>query len=191
MWLNLPNVITLTRLGLIPVFILFFYLPWGWANLIAVVVFTLAAATDWLDGYLARRLNQVSDFGRFLDPVADKLAVAVALILLVQRHPHVWMALPVIVIISREITISALREWMAEIGERAQVAVSLLGKIKTTVQMLAIMLVLYQMPVYGVSTLLIGMLLLYAAVALTVWSMAIYLRAAWPLLRGEQGEIPE
>jgi len=184
MWRNLPNLITLSRLGLVPVFVLFFYLPGSWAHLTTVVVFTLAAATDWLDGYLARRLQQVSAFGRFLDPVADKLAVTAALLLLVQRHPHWWMVLPVIVIISREITVSALREWMAEIGDQAQVAVSLLGKAKTTVQMIAIVLLLYGLPIYGFPTYLVGMLALYVAVALTVWSMTIYLRAAWPKLRG-------
>jgi len=130
MQLTLPTVLTLGRLVLVPILVLLFYLPFEWAGPAAAVVFALGGFTDWLDGYLARRLNQTSSFGAFLDPVADKVMVAIVLVMLVQANPHLWMALPAMVIIGREIVISALREWMAEIGQRAQVAVSSLGKIR-------------------------------------------------------------
>jgi CDP-diacylglycerol--glycerol-3-phosphate 3-phosphatidyltransferase/cardiolipin synthase len=181
---NLPNLLTLLRIVLIPVFVAVFYLPTRWAHAASAVLFALASLTDWLDGYLARRLGQTSAFGAFLDPVADKLIVAVALIMLVQTHPTFWLALPTAIIIGREITISALREWMAGIGERAQVAVSNIGKIKTTAQMIALLLMLYQDPVGPFPTYLAGLWLLYVAAALTLWSMLIYLRAAWPALVG-------
>ncbi len=184
--LNLPNLLTLLRILLIPVFVLFFYLPVEWGRMAATIVFALAAITDWLDGYLARRLDQMSALGAFLDPVADKLMVATALILIVQLDPQWWMALPALVIISREITISALREWMAELGARAQVAVSEIGKIKTATQMVAIGFLIYQKDLWQMPVYTIGMVLLYIAVILTLWSMAVYLRAAWPsLLNGD------
>jgi CDP-diacylglycerol--glycerol-3-phosphate 3-phosphatidyltransferase/cardiolipin synthase len=144
----------------------------------------LAAITDWLDGYLARRWQQTSPFGAFLDPVADKLMVVVALILLLQNHPSVPMALSVIVIVGRELMVSALREWMAEIGLRASVAVSMLGKFKTTFQMIAVFLLLYQDPIGPIPIWEIGLMFLYAAVALTLGSMIVYLNAAWPALAG-------
>jgi len=144
----------------------------------------LAGVTDWLDGYLARKWDQTSPFGAFLDPVADKLMVAAAL-LLVSDVPELTVVVPAIVIIGREIAISALREWMAEMGERAHVAVSMIGKIKTTAQMAAIFLLLYQQPIGPFPTQVVGMVLLYVAMVLTLWSMAIYLRAAWPILKGE------
>ncbi len=175
---NLPNILTLSRVVLIPVLLAVAYSPLAYRHEWAAVLFALAAVTDWFDGYLARIWNQSSAFGRFLDPVADKLMVAAALVLLVEWHPEALMVLPAIVIISREITISALREWMAEVGERAQVAVSHIGKWKTGLQMVAITMLLldwtWLMPLAWV--------MLYAAVLLTLWSMMIYLAAAWPLL---------
>ena len=183
---NIPNILTLLRIVSIPVFAMLFYLPYSWANLACVILFIMAAVTDWLDGYLARRLSQTSSFGAFLDPVADKLMVAVALVILVDVNPtsfhSIFMALPAVVIISREITISALREWMAEIGESATVAVSVIGKIKTTAQMIALILLLYRDPIAGIPTVDVGLVFLYVAVVLTLWSMFIYLRAAWPIL---------
>ena len=126
--MNIPNIITVMRVALIPVFIVLFWLPFSWSFWAASAVFAFASLTDWLDGYLARRLNQSTPFGAFLDPVADKLIVAVALVLLVAEHNNIWLTIPAIIIICREIMVSALREWMAEIGERAQVAVSNIGK---------------------------------------------------------------
>ena len=180
--MNIPNILTLLRIFLIPVLVGVFYLGGTWANELATFVFWLAALTDWFDGYLARRWNQTSAFGAFLDPVADKLIVAVALVLVVQAHPSAWMTIPAIVIIGREITISALREWMAEIGQRAQVAVSMIGKIKTAAQMLALLMLLYNDSVLGLPIYKFGFVLLYIAAILTLWSMIIYLRAAIPIL---------
>lgn len=189
--LNIPNVLTLARIVLIPVFILIAYWPpaigiYGhdgglWRHALLTGVFVLAAVTDWLDGYLARALNQTSAFGRFLDPVADKLMVAAALIVLVQWQPTISMAFAAIVIISREITVSALREWMAELGARTSVAVSTVGKYKTAFQMIAISVFLFNWKPAEP----IAYLLLYAAVILTLWSMFIYLKAAWPWLKQE------
>ena len=179
---NLPNSLTLLRIALIPVFVVIFYLPTPWARPVCALVFTLAGLTDWLDGWLARRWGQTSPLGAFLDPVADKLMVAVALVLLVQADPTMWLALPAAVIIGREITVSALREWMAEIGARATVAVSMAGKLKTTAQMVAIVLLVLGGPVLGHPVRGMGYVLMYIAAALTLWSMFLYLRAAWPLL---------
>lgn len=191
MQFNVPNNLTLLRIALIPVFVVVFYLPYPWVHVATTAIFGLAAVTDWLDGYLARRLRQTSVFGAFLDPVADKLMIAVALVLLVDVNPTglhgAVLALPAAVIIGREIAISALREWMAEIGERAQVAVSAIGKVKTTAQMIALLLLLYREPVGEFPTVLVGLLAIYLAAALTLWSMVIYLRAAWPLLMAERG----
>lgn len=186
---NAPNILTLLRIVLIPVFVIAYYFPQPWAPAAAMWVFIAAALTDWLDGYLARRLNQSSSFGAFLDPVADKLMVVCALILLA-ADPVIQsrvvdrrlLALVVVVIIGREITVSALREWMAELGERARVAVSFVGKFKTTGQMIAIPFLLYREPILGLPALRIGEWLLYAAAGLTLWSMGVYLRAAWPSL---------
>jgi CDP-diacylglycerol--glycerol-3-phosphate 3-phosphatidyltransferase len=188
----MPNVLTLARIVLIPVLVLVYYLPIPHDHIIVTVVFVLAGLTDWLDGYLARRLNQGSRFGAFLDPVADKLMVAVALVLLVSdpkvmnevysRHAF---ALFTAVIIGREIAISALREWMAEIGARASVAVSLLGKVKTSAQMVAIGMLLFNEPLFGISMLRFGEVLLAIAALLTLWSMVHYLRAAWPSLTAQ------
>ncbi|MDX2464349.1 MAG: CDP-diacylglycerol--glycerol-3-phosphate 3-phosphatidyltransferase [Porticoccus sp.] len=181
MW-TLPNILTLLRIALIPIFVASFYLPWEWRHLATAAIFGVAAATDWLDGYLARKLNQFTPFGAFLDPVADKLIVAAALIVLVQVHATALFALPAIVIISREIVISALREWMAELGKRTSVAVSYVGKVKTTLQMVAIAVLLAVDPVLHPVWDMVGMVLLYIAAILTLWSMVIYLRAAWPEL---------
>jgi CDP-diacylglycerol--glycerol-3-phosphate 3-phosphatidyltransferase len=184
---NVPNALTLLRILLIPVLVVVYYLPVGWSSYAAAATFALAGITDWLDGYLARRLAQTSAFGAFLDPVADKLMVAVALVLLVQTEGSIAVAVAAAVIIGREITISALREWMAEIGERGQVKVAMLGKVKTTAQMAAILLMLFGAPVAGVPVPVIGTWLLYAAAVLTLWSMLVYLRAAWPRLMGTAG----
>ena len=175
---NLPNLLTISRIALIPFFVLFFYLPVEWGMLAATLIFMLAAFTDWLDGFLARRWQQTSALGAFLDPVADKLMVATALVLIVQADPEFWLALPAVVIIGREITISALREWMAEMGSRASVAVSYIGKIKTTAQMAAIVGLLAFPP--GVVWANVAIALLYVAAVLTLWSMFLYLKAAWP-----------
>ncbi|OGT30580.1 MAG: CDP-diacylglycerol--glycerol-3-phosphate 3-phosphatidyltransferase [Gammaproteobacteria bacterium RBG_16_51_14] len=180
--MNIPNSLSLLRISLIPVFILFFYLPVSWCYIAATLIFTLAAITDILDGYLARKLEQTSRLGTFLDPVADKLMVAVVLVLLVQNHPTVWLALPAAVIIGREITVSALREWMAELGVRSKVAVSAYGKIKTIAQMIAMILLIFHQPVFGLPVYQTGMVLLYVAAILTLWSMCHYLIAAWPQL---------
>lgn len=180
--MNIPNILTLLRIFLIPVFVVVFYLPYSWSRPVSAIIFILAALTDLFDGYLARRLNQVSPLGAFLDPVADKLMVAVVLIVLLQQHPTIWLALPTAIIIGREITISALREWMAEVGARSRVAVSSLGKFKTTAQMIAIIFLIYKAPILLIPTFTIGYVLLYVAAILTVWSMCLYLLAAWPKL---------
>ncbi len=181
--MNIPNQLTLLRILLIPVFVLVFYLPLSWNNYFACLVFTVAAVTDVLDGYLARKLNQTSSLGAFLDPVADKLMVAVAFVLLVQQNPVIYLALPAAIIIGREITVSALREWMAEIGARNKVSVSVLGKIKTIAQMLALGFLIFRMPLLGMPVYEIGLVLLYIAAILTLISMIQYLLAAWPQLK--------
>ena len=183
MQLNLPTLLTLLRIALIPVFVGVFFLSFPGANLLCSALFGLAALTDWLDGYLARRLGQTSAFGAFLDPVADKLMVAAALVLLVQAIPTPLMAVAAVVIIGREIAISALREWMAQLGEHGRVAVSMVGKIKTTAQMVALLLLLYREPLGFFPTLDAGLILLVIAAALTLWSMLHYLTAAWSVLK--------
>ncbi|HKA42121.1 MAG TPA: CDP-diacylglycerol--glycerol-3-phosphate 3-phosphatidyltransferase [Burkholderiales bacterium] len=182
--LNLPNLLTWMRIILIPLFVGIFYFEKSWVsgtnqNLVATVVFTAAALTDWLDGWLARKLNQTSAFGEFLDPVADKLMVAAALIILVQlERLDAFIAL---IIVGREITISALREWMAKIGAARSVAVSLLGKIKTVSQMLAIPLLLYHDRIGAFDPQVLGTWLIWIAAILTLASMAYYLKVALPL----------
>ncbi len=192
--LTLPNLMTLTRLALIPVFMLAFYLPLGWSGWLAAGIFVVAGITDIIDGWLARRWQQTSRFGAFLDPVADKLIVAAALVMLVQTHATAWMAVPAVVIISREIAVSALREWMAEIGQRARVAVSWIGKVKTVLQIVAIAALLVQTPgrtkggeLVMTPDLWLSYTLLYLATALTLWSMISYLRAAWSQLWPSHG----
>lgn len=183
--LNIPNILTLIRIAMIPVFVAIFYLPWSWAPQACAAVFALAGATDWLDGYLARRLGQTSPLGAFLDPVADKLMVAAALILIVEADPTPALAIPAVIIIGREITISALREWMAEVGVRAKVAVSTIGKVKTAAQMVAITLLIWRDDIWEIPVYTVGYVLLYMAAILTLWSMMLYLRAAWPSLNSE------
>jgi CDP-diacylglycerol--glycerol-3-phosphate 3-phosphatidyltransferase/cardiolipin synthase len=184
MW-NLPNILTLLRIILMPVFVVVFYIDALWTPYAAAAVFGIAALTDWLDGYLARRWSQTSPLGAFLDPVADKLMVAVALIVLLQADPRILLALPVMVIIGREITVSALREWMAEVGARATVAVSQLGKVKATVQMISITLLILRDSLLGFWVYPLGLMLVYIAAILTLWSMVVYLIAAWPSLSGQ------
>jgi CDP-diacylglycerol--glycerol-3-phosphate 3-phosphatidyltransferase/cardiolipin synthase len=186
---NIPNSLTFLRILLIPVFVGIFYLPADiidphWVNFTATLIFALAAVTDWFDGYLARALNQTSAFGAFLDPVADKLMVAAALIVLVELERT--GAVIALIIIGREIAISALREWMAGIGERSSVAVANLGKIKTAAQMIAILLLLYYDPIGLVDIKFFGELLIYVAAFLTLLSMAYYMKAAWPQMRAKK-----
>ena len=181
--LNIPNVLTWLRIILIPLFVGIFYFEKSWVslpnqNLVATVIFTLAAVTDWLDGWLARKLNQTSAFGAFLDPVADKLMVAAALVVLLQLQRV--DAIVVLIIIGREVAISALREWMAHMGESKSIAVSFLGKLKTTLQMIAIPLLLYYDPIGAFDPQLIGTWLIYIAAAITLISMFYYLKAALP-----------
>ncbi|TXH12544.1 MAG: CDP-diacylglycerol--glycerol-3-phosphate 3-phosphatidyltransferase [Gammaproteobacteria bacterium] len=186
---NIPILLTWLRIVLIPLMVAIYYLPEAWLSafgrdLAATLVFVVAAITDWLDGYLARRWHQTSAFGAFLDPVADKLMVAAALIVLVQLSRV--DAILATIIIGREITISALREWMAQIGAHRSVAVSMIGKIKTTAQMVAIPMLLYKAPLGGVDVLQLGTWLIYIAAVLTLWSMGYYMRMAWPHLVEEE-----
>ena len=181
--LNIPNLLTWLRIVLIPLFVGIYYFEKSWVtlpnqNLVATVIFTLAAVTDWFDGWLARRLNQTSAFGAFLDPVADKLMVAAALIVLLQLGRV--DAIVVLIIIGREIAISALREWMAQMGESKSVAVSFIGKFKTASQMIAIPLLLYDDVIGPLNPLAVGTWLIYAAAVLTLLSMAYYLKMALP-----------
>lgn len=180
---NIPILLTWLRILLIPIFAIILYIPNSWinneiTNWAAAIIFTIAGITDWLDGYLARKWGQTSDFGAFLDPIADKLMVAVALILLVAFHRT--PAIYAIIIISREITISALREWMAQMGKRGSVAVASIGKFKTAAQMVAIiMLLIYDNDFIGLNLQWIGNLLMFMASVLTIWSMCYYLKMAW------------
>ena len=186
---NIPNLLTWLRILMIPLFVGLFYLPDGMLtapvrDFYATLIFALAAATDWLDGYLARALKQTSAFGAFLDPVADKLMVAAALIVLVE-FGRVG-AVVALIIIGREIAISALREWMAGLGNRQSVAVAAIGKVKTGMQMVAILFLLYYQPLGPIDSKIIGTLLMYVAVFLTLLSMAYYLRAAWPQISSQK-----
>ena len=177
--LNIPNILTGFRIFLIPIFVVLYYLPVPWASEAAAFIFFLAGLTDALDGYLARKLNQQTAFGAFLDPVADKIMVAVSLVMIVEHYAVIWITIPAMVMICREIIISALREWMAELGKRASVAVSWIGKFKTSAQMLALFLLIWQ---YSVEMEWVGFTFLYIATILTLWSMVVYLKAAWPAL---------
>lgn len=182
--INIPNALTILRICLIPVLMVVFYLPFQNHLMVAACIFAFAAVTDWVDGYLARKLGQMTAFGAFLDPVADKLMVAVALVLLVERHDTLLFTLAACVIIGREIVISALREWMAELGERTSVAVSYVGKVKTAFQMIAITGLLAIDPATNESWLLaLCYVVLYIAAILTLWSMFIYLKAAWVVIK--------
>ena len=179
--LSLPNIVTISRIGLVPVFAVTYVVTDNF-HWVAALMFAGAAFTDWLDGFLARKLGQETPFGGFLDPVADKLIVVTALVLLVGSHANLWLTLPGIIIVGREIVISALREWMAEMNRRGLVSVSWIGRLKTTVQMVAIVILLANPPAMRPWAIL-GLVLLYAAVFLTIWSMITYGRAAWPTLR--------
>ncbi len=184
---NIANILTWMRIAAIPVVVWCFfsdirYEGDNFARPLAGILFGLAAITDLLDGYIARRLGQTSKFGEFLDPVADKLMVATSLVLLVQSDPRIGLAVTAAVIIGREITVSALREWMAGLGSRAEVAVGASGKIKTTLQMFGIGFMVYQHSAFGIPVYTLGFYLLLAAAAMTLWSMFVYLRAAWPAM---------
>jgi CDP-diacylglycerol--glycerol-3-phosphate 3-phosphatidyltransferase/cardiolipin synthase len=180
---NLANILTWIRIAAIPVIVYCFFSSMDFARPIAGIVFGLAAITDMLDGYAARKLGQTSRFGEFLDPVADKLMVTVVLVLLVQSDPRIVVALIAMIIIGREITVSALREWMAGLGARQQVKVSVAGKVKTTLQMFGIAFMVYQRDMFGLEIYDVGFILLLAAAGMTLWSMIIYLRAAWPSMQ--------
>lgn len=196
---NWPNVLTLARIMVIPLLVIFFYLPVSWAHTAAALLFAMASVTDWLDGYLARYLKQSTKLGAFLDPVADKLMVSIALVLIVAEPtfqfvsvtsavvsiPSAVITIPAAVIVAREIIVSALREWMAEVGKRSSVAVSSLGKFKTSVQMLAMVILLYCDNSTNAIIVFSGYVLLYIAAVLTIWSMLIYLQAAWGQLTSE------
>lgn len=181
--MNLPNLLTLSRILLIPFFVLVYLIPGESTYLYAAALFALAAGTDWLDGYLARRLGQTTPFGAFLDPVADKLIVVSALVMLIGHHGNLWLTLPALVIVGREIVISALREWMAEMNRRGVVGVTVIGRVKTTFQMVSILVLLANPPMPSDHWVMLGYGMLYAAAVLTLWSMVLYLRAAWPTLR--------
>lgn len=185
---SFPNILTMSRLVLIPVLIAVFYLPWAWSNYMAAGIFLVASFTDWLDGYLARKWEQVTLFGAFLDPVADKVLVSTCLLMLVGTKGVHYITLPAIVIVGREIAISALREWMAEWGKRASVAVGWMGKIKTALQMIALVLLLAfhaQHTWYGA----LGVILLYLAAIMTIWSMIVYMRIAFQVMIAEEESI--
>ena len=173
---NIPNLLTFFRILLIPVFVILFYLPYQWSYLAAALIFILAAATDWFDGYLARKLNQSTAFGAFLDPVADKIMVAAALVVIVEHYNTIWVTIPAMTMIGREIIISALREWMAELGKRSAVAVSWIGKWKTMIQMVSLTGLIWQ---YDIWMVWLAYVLLYVATVLTFWSMFQYMKAAW------------
>ncbi len=186
--MNVPTILTLGRMAMIPLVVVFFFVG-EWGRQVAAALFLLAGITDWLDGYLARRLGQTSHFGAFLDPVADKLIVGIALVLIVHGHEGLFAGVVTIsaaIIIGREIAISAVREWMALLGARQRVAVVQVAKIKTIVQVIAIFLLLYRTDIAAVSSYEIGIVLLFIAAALTMWSMFIYLRAAWPAIVNPQ-----
>jgi len=180
--INLAILLTLFRIAAIPIVVVLFYSPLEHARPIAAILFGVAAVTDILDGWVARRFGQMSKFGEFLDPVADKLMVAIVLVMLVQDNPRWFVDIIAMIIIGREITISALREWMATIGERANVKVTMAGKIKTVLQMFGIGFMVYQNEFLGFDIYGIGFILLVAAAGMTIWSMVYYLRAAWPFI---------
>lgn len=195
--LNLPTILTLVRILVIPFFVLVFYLPSTWGHMAAAIIFALACITDWLDGYLARSLQLATKFGAFLDPVADKLMVCIALVMIVAEAqfqfvssssrtitiPVFMITIPAAIIVSREIVVSALREWMADIGKRTSVGVSTFGKIKTVVQMVALIILISCDLTTSATVVILALVLLYIAAILTIWSMVIYLKAAWPEFR--------
>lgn len=181
--MNVPLLLTMIRVAAIPLVVVLLYPHDTAMHHVAAVLFAMAAVTDWLDGWLARRWHQTTDFGAFLDPVADKLLVAVCLVMLLRLHASGPLSVLVGIIIGREIAISALREWLAELGQRYRVAVNFIGKTKTAAQMTAITLMLWQTPIAGIPVYQIGYALLFFAAGMTLWSMMVYLRAAWPVMR--------
>ncbi len=186
MKLNLANILTLFRIAAIPLVVILFYSQMPNARPIAAIVFGIAAVTDMIDGWVARRYGQTSRFGEFLDPVADKLMVSIVLVMLVQAEARWFEDVIAMIIIGREITISALREWMATIGERANVKVSAAGKVKTTLQMFGIAFMVYKNPIFDIPVYTVGFVLLVLAAVMTIWSMLIYLKAAWPFIVEDQ-----
>lgn len=180
--MNIANLVTCSRVFLVPVVVLVYYSSMPYANLYAAALFTIASLSDWLDGYLARRLNQTSDFGAFLDPVADKLLVVVALVLLSAQYTSLWFVLPVALIIAREIFVSALREWMASCNQRDLVAVGYIGKVKTTIQMIAIIILIAIDESTPEMFTWLGYFLIYLSALFSLWSMISYLRNALPVL---------
>ena len=183
--LTVPNLLTSFRIAAIPLVVLIYYLPADWAGQAAGLLFGLAAVTDWFDGFLARKLRQTSRFGEFLDPIADKLLVSSSLIVLLQNDPELHLALFAAIIIGREIAVSALREWMSQLGSSAVLKVTHFAKWKTTVQMFGIGFMLYKAPSFDIPVYLIGEILLAVAVGLTLWSMVEYLKASWPVIVGK------
>jgi CDP-diacylglycerol---glycerol-3-phosphate 3-phosphatidyltransferase len=181
--MNIPNYLSMLRVVLIPFLVGAYYLPFSWGHNLAAALFIVAAISDWLDGFLARKLNQSTPFGAFIDPVADKLIVAATIILIVGKGDLPYLTLPAIVIIGREIAVSALREWMAEVGSRDNVAVSYLGKIKTVLQLMSLIVLLYSQASSPLWITIIGYTLFYTAALLTLWSMIVYFKAALPQLR--------
>ena len=180
--MNLPNALSLTRLAAVPLLVAAYLLPFEWSGYLAAGIFALASLTDLLDGYLARKLGQESSLGAFLDPVADKVLTSTALVLLIGGYGALWMTLPGVIIIGREVLVSALREWMAEMNRRGIVRVTVLGKVKTGMQMLAIIILLFAEPRLEAPLTMIGYGLLVVAVVFTLWSLLQYLKAAWPTL---------
>jgi len=183
MILNIPTLLTLFRLLIIPIIIAVFFADLAHDNLILFGLFLLAASSDWLDGYLARNLNQVTRFGSFLDPVADKILVSISLILLLSEDPNKIFTFAVIIIVAREIIISGLREWMSKVGESDKVNITFLGKLKTALQMFGISFMFYRLPLFGVDVYHIGMILIILATMLTIWSMINYFIGSWPALK--------
>ena len=181
--MNIPLILTALRILVIPIIALIYLLPFSWAHPVAAILLALAAFTDWLDGYLARSWSQMTQLGAFLDPVADKLLVAVSLVMVVGSHLIPYLGVPAAVIIGREIAISALREWMSIIGKRVSVKVTLIAKYKTAIQMIALVLLVWYHPAASLWVKWIASILLYIAAILTIWSMCVYLKAAWPDLR--------
>ncbi len=178
--MNIPTLLTLLRIFIIPLVVICYYLPFKWSHQVAAGIFLLACITDWLDGFLARRFAQMTKLGAFLDPIADKLLVAVILVVVVGENLIPLLAIPAAIIVAREVAISALREWMAELGKRASVAVTFVAKVKTSLQMIALILLLWYLPGDNKWSLWLGTFFLWVAAVLTLWTMTIYLKLAWP-----------
>lgn len=178
--MNIPTLLTLLRIFIIPLVVICYYLPFKWSHQVASGIFLLACVTDWLDGFLARRFAQMTKLGAFLDPIADKLLVVVILVVVVGENLIPLLAIPAAIIVAREVAISALREWMAELGKRASVAVTFVAKIKTSLQMIALILLLWYLPGDNKWLLWLGTFFLWLAAVLTLWTMTIYLKLAWP-----------